>query len=1110
MDCGLESRDADYFIGFDRHCEIKTPALETQHMIRTRPWLSFFLIGLSALCALAVANPVHAQSRSVPVSARQLSGLRWRLVGPIRGGRTIAVSGIAGDPNDFYFGSVAGGVWKTTDGGLQWKPLFDSQPVSSIGSMAVAPSDPNIIYVGTGEACIRGDISYGDGVYKSVDGGQTWTNIGLKDTRFIGRVIVDPQDPNRVFVAALGHAYGLNTERGLFRTNDGGKTWEKVLYKDEKTGAIDVAFDPNNAHILFASLWEAYRTPYSLVSGGSGSGIYRSNDGGTTWTHLEGHGLPEGVLGRIGVSVSGADANRVYAMIEAKDGGLYRSDDGGISWRRVNSDHGPRLRPWYESHVVADPKRADTVYVLSAQAYRSNDGGVRLDEVTVPLGDIHGLWIDPTNADRMIMASDGGVGISQDGGKTWSAHDNQPTAQFYHVAADNRFPYYLYGSQQDNTTVAIASRGDLGYIDKPEWYPVAGGESGFVVPYLPDPNIVYGSAFHSHGGGSVSRFDKRTGQALDISPVPIPPIGHAAVDLEHRFQWTSPLASSPIDPDTLYFGGEVLFKTTDRGMSWSIISSDLTRNDKSKQQSSGGPISQDNTSVEYYDTIFAIAPSPLEKELIWAGSDDGLVHLTRDGGQHWTNVTPKDMPEWSMVSIIDPSTHNAGSAYMAIDRHRLDDYRPYAYKTKDFGKTWTAISEGLPQDSYVHVVRQDPLRPNLLYAGTETGVWVSFDDGGQWQSLQLNLPTSPVYDLVVKGNDLAVATHGRGFWVLDDVSPLRQFDASITNAGFHLFKPAPAFRINPGEFYLPNQEFVGTNPPNGALIYYLLGAAPSGRMTLEITDQNGKLVRRFTNPKKTPVKPSEDVILPPLPPPQLPAAAGLNRFVWDVRYAPPNTVPGDVFLSGRPKGPLVTPGHYQLKLTVDGEPETVPIEINLDPRVQVGSTDLEQQLEFALEIRDLLSRASATILDTRDLRTQLEALQLRLGGDPKTRKVLVAAAELQKKSASVENALIQNNLKTLKDLIKFPIELSGQLAELESIVENADSSPTQQNVAAFKILGEKVNQQLAYWKQLVDKDLVELNQEMAKSGVSGVSIRPRQEKSEIDSKEPDGEESDPF
>jgi photosystem II stability/assembly factor-like uncharacterized protein len=1075
-------------------------------MIRSRLCLHFFSIGLASLCALAIANWMHAQPSSSSASARQLSGLRWRLVGPIRGGRTIAVAGIAGDQNVFYFGSVAGGVWKTTDGGLKWKPLFDHQPVSSIGSMAVAPSDSNIIYVGTGEACIRGDISYGDGVYKSVDGGQTWTNIGLKDTRFIGRVIVDPQDANRVFVAALGHTYGPNTERGLFRTTDGGKTWEKVLYKDEKTGAIDVAFDPHNAHILFASLWEAYRTPYSLVSGGPGSGIYRSNDGGTTWTHLEGHGLPEGVLGRIGVSVSGADANRVYAMIEAKDGGLYRSDDGGKSWRRVNSDHGLRLRPWYESHVVADQKSADTVYVLSAQAYRSNDGGVRFDEITVPLGDIHGLWIDPTNADRMIMASDGGVGISQDGGKTWTGHENQPTAQFYHVAADNRFPYYLYGSQQDNTTVAIASRGDLGYIDKSEWYPVAGGESGFVIPYLPDPNIVYGSAFHSHGGGSVSRFDKRTGQALDISPVPLPPIGHAAVDLEHRFQWTSPLASSLIDPDTLYFGGEVLFKTTDRGMSWSIISPDLTRNNKSKQQSSGGPISQDNTSVEYYDTIFVVAPSPLEKDLIWVGSDDGLVHVTRDGGRHWTDVTPKEMPEWSMVSMIDLSTHDAGSAYMAIDRHRLDDYRPYAYKTGDFGKTWTAISKGLPPDSYVHVVRQDPQRTDLLYAGTETGVWVSFDDGGHWQSLQLNLPTTPVYDLIVKGNDLAVATHGRAFWILDDVSPLRQFDASAANASFHLFKPATAFRINPGEFFLPRQEFVGTNPPNGALIYYSLSAAPSGSMTLEITDRNGKPVRKFTNPRKTPVEALEDVILPPPPTLPLPAAAGLNRFVWDVRYAPPNTVPSDVFLSGRPRGPLVTPGQYQVKLTVDGKSQTVPIEIMLDPRVQVPLTDLERQLEFALKIRDLLSRASDAILETRELRTQLEALQLRLAGDAKAKDVLLAAAKLQKKSASLEDALIQINLKTLKDLIKFPIKLSGQLAELESIVENADSLPTQQNYAAFQDLGAKVNQQLAFWKQLMNEDLVELNQEMARSGIPGVSFYPRQEKPEPGDEGPDGEE----
>jgi hypothetical protein len=577
------------------------------------------------------------------------------------------------------------------------------------------------------------------------------------------------------------------------------------------------------------------------------------------------------------------------------------------------------------------------------------------------------------------------------------------------------------------------------------------------------------------------------------------------VDLEHRFQWTSPLASSLIDPDTLYFGGEVLFKTTDRGMSWSIISPDLTRNDKSKQQSSGGPISQDNTSVEYYDTIFAIAPSPLGKDLIWVGSDDGLVHLTRDGGQHWADVTPKEMPEWSMVSMIDPSTHDTGSAYMAIDRHRLDDYRPYAYKTKDFGQTWTAISEGLPQDSYVHVVRQDPQRRDLLYAGTETGVWVSFDDGGHWQSLQLNLPTAPVYDLIVKGNDLAVATHGRAFWILDDASPLRQFDASTANAGFRLFKPAAAFRINPGEFFLPTQEFVGTNPPNGALIYYSLSAVPSGPMTLEITDQNGKLVRKFTRPRKTPAEASEDVLLPP-PAPPLSAETGLNRFVWDVRYAPPNTVPGDVFLSGRPRGPLVTPGQYQVKLTVNGKSQTVPIEIKLDRRVQVASADLEKQLEFALEIRDLLSRASAAILETRELRTQLEALQLRLADDPKAKEALLAAAELQRKSASVEEALIQINLKTLKDLIKFPIKLSGQLAELESIVENADSLPTQQNYLAFQDLGAKVNQQLAFWKQLVNEDLVELNQEMTRRGIPGVSLYPRLEKPETNGEEHDGEE----
>jgi photosystem II stability/assembly factor-like uncharacterized protein len=1045
-------------------------------------------IGVAALLPFLVSLSMVAQTE-MP----KLSGLRWRLVGPVRGGRTLAVAGIPGNSNTFYFGSVAGGVWKTTDGGLQWQPMFDDQPTSSIGSIAVAPSDPNVIYVGTGEACIRGDISYGDGVYKSVDGGQTWTNIGLKDSRFIGRVIVDPKDADIVFVAALGHVFGPNTERGVFRTLNGGKTWDKVLYKNERTGAIDITFDPHNSHILFASLWEGYRTPYSLVSGGQGSGLYRSSDGGTTWIQITGHGLPQGLLGRIGVSISGADPNRVYAMIEAQAGGLYRSDDGGKNWHRVNTDHALRLRPWYESHVVADPRNADTVYVLSAEAYRSNDSGIRFDQVTVPLGDIHGLWIDPTNPDHMIIGSDGGAGISLDGGKTWSGHDNQPTAQFYHVSADNRFPYYLYGSQQDNTTVAIATRGDLGYIDKPEWYPVAGGESGFVVPYLPDPNIVYGSAFRSHGGGSLSRFDKRTGEALDISPVPLPPIGKPAAELEHRFQWTSPLASSPLDPDTLYFGGEVLFKTTDRGMSWAVISADLTRNDKSKQQSSGGPITQDNTSVEYYDTIFAIGPSPVQKDLIWVGSDDGLVHLTRDGGQHWANVTPKEMPEWSLVSMIDPSPHSAGSAYLAIDRHKLDDYKPYAYKTKDFGKTWVAINAELPRDSYVHVVREDPRCPGLLYAGTETGVWVSLDDGAHWQSLQLNLPTAPVYDLIVKDNDLAIATHGRAFWILDDISPLREMASSKFDSSFHLFTPSLAYRINPGDFFLPKQEMVGANPPDGARIYFELASAPAGSVTIEITDAHGLLVRRFSNPKKAPLEESRDVIAPPRPAPPIPTQPGLNGFVWDLRYSPPDTIPGAVFLSGRPKGPLVVPGEYRITMTVNGKSQTVPISVEVDPRVHLSTEDLERQLRFALKARDLLSKVSATIMETRTVQVQLDGLERAFATDPKAKPTLLLCAEIKGKAHAIEDALDQVNVKTLKDLIQFPIQLSGQLAELEGLVENADSAPTRQNLMAFEVLEKRIGEQLAAWNGLVRNDLVQINTSIEKAGIPAVVLRSQAE-----------------
>ena len=738
-------------------------------------------------------------------------GMQYRLVGPYRGGRVVAVSGVVGQNDVYYFGAVAGGVWKTTDGGLNFKPIFDKTKDASpsIGAIAVAESDPNVIYVGTGEACIRGNIVGGNGVYKSIDAGTTWKLVGLADTHAIGRLIVNPRNPDIAFVAALGHPFADNEERGIFRTLDGGKTWQKVLYKDAKTGGIDITFDPTNANILYAALWQAKRTPWSMDSGGPGSGLYKSIDGGTTWKELKGHGLPEGVIGRIGVTVSGANPNRVYAVIEAEKGGIYRSDDAGETWRLMTDDHRFRQRAWYYSHIFADPKAADSVYILNTAVYRSNDGGKTFNRMRVPHGDNHALWIDPTNPKRMIKGNDGGATISTNGGENWTSEYNQPTAQFYHVAADNRFPYYIYGAQQDNSTVAIASAGLDGYIDRSDWYPVGGGESGYIAPDPDDPKIVYAGSY----GGEITRYDHRTHQEQAVNPWPINPIGWAAADVRHRFQWTEPIVFSPHDPKTLYFAGEVLFKTTDNGMSWTIISPDLTRNDKSKEAASGGPITKDNTGVEVYDTIFSVVESPVQKDLIWAGTDDGLVHLTRDGGQQWENVTPKAMPEWGTVSMIEASSRDAGTAYIAVERHKMDDFAPYVFKTTDFGKTWTKLIGGLPANNYVHAVRTDPAHAGLLFAGTEQGVYVSFDDGNKWQPMQINLPISPVNDLIVKNNDLVVATHGRSFWILDDITPLRQYSDSIPQQEAHLFTPAAANHTIFDGSPFGASPYVGKNPP---------------------------------------------------------------------------------------------------------------------------------------------------------------------------------------------------------------------------------------------------------------------------------------------------------
>ncbi len=1037
------------------------------------------LIVLFVLIALALNAQTYDQ--------KLFGGMHWRNIGPFRGGRALAVTGIPGEPNTYLFGAVAGGIWKSTDGGVNWKPLFEHESTSSIGAIAVADSDHNVIYAGTGEACIRGNMSYGDGVFKSIDGGQSWKNIGLRDTQHSGAVIIDPRDPNIAFVAALGHAYGPNAERGVFRTRDGGKTWEKVLYKDDRTGAIDVVFDPNNSNILFASLWQIMRTPYSLDSGGPGSGLYKSSDGGTTWKRLEGNGLPEGIMGRIGVSVSGGDSTRVYALIEAHKGGLYRSDDAGEHWVLVNDDERYRQRAWYFTHIFADPKSIDTVYVLNTGLFRSTDGGKTFSLLPAPHGDHHGLWIDPVNPNRLINGNDGGVTISVDGGRTWTQQNNQPTAQFYHVIADNRFPYYLYGAQQDNTTIAIATRDtDEWVISDKDWYDVGGGEAGYIAPDPRDGNIVYAG----DGGGVVTRFDKRIEQAQSISPWPLDTSGRGAGELEHRFQWTEPLLLSPHDPDVLYTAAEVIFKSTDHGMSWTTISPDLTRNDKSKQKPSGGPITLDITSVEYYDTVFTIAESPVQKDLIWAGTDDGLIHITRDGGKNWNNVTPSNklLPEWSLISLIDASPHDAGTAYAAVDRHKNDDLRPYIYKTSDFGKTWTKIANGIPDGAYVHAVRQDPKNKSLLYAGTELGVYVSFNDGARWQPLQLNLPTSPVTDLIIKDDDLAVATNGRSFWILDDVNPLRELTPQLASQDAILYKPAATYRLQFPE-QVDKRRPVGENPANGAVVNYYLKAESKDEITLDVLDSAGKPVRHYSS------KPKNKFQQPPEWPDQerplevLPMAAGMNRFPWNLRYESPTELPGAFYAGNGPQGPYVLPGTYTLKLTVAGKSQTVPLEVKLDPRVKASQADLQKRFDLQMKVREDIEELHIAVNQIRGVRSQLELVKKRLEeeGD-KGKPVIAACDELEKKMAPVEQELLQVKMQSSEGNLRYPNMLDEQYDTFRATIESADAAPTQAELAVFDQMHGRLEKQIAAWKQIAATDVPGVNELVRKENISLVEV----------------------
>jgi photosystem II stability/assembly factor-like uncharacterized protein len=1011
--------------------------------------------------------------------------MKWRCIGPYRGGRVTAVTGIPSLPHTYYLGATGGGVWKSEDGGLDWKPVSDGFfKTGSVGAIAVSDWDPNVVYVGMGEVPIRGNVSHGDGIYKSTDAGKTWTHIGLADTSQISRIRIHPRDSDLVYVAALGHIYGPNAERGVFRSKDGGKTWDKILFRSEKAGAIDLIIDPFNARVVYAAIWEASRTPFSLTSGGEGSGLFKSVDGGDTWVEISRNkGLPKGILGKIGVTVSGAQRDRVWAIIEAKDGGVFQSDDGGDTWEKKNDDRRLRQRAWYYSRIYADPQNANTVYVLNTGLYRSVDAGKTYTSIPVPHGDNHDLWIDPGNPERMINGNDGGANVSYNGGVSWTAQDNQPTAQFYHVTTDNSFPYMVYGAQQDNSTVRIASRTTGIGIDKIDWHSVGGGESGHIAPRHDNPDVVFAGSY----GGLITRWDYKTRQARVITAWPENPMGWGAKDLKYRYQWTSPIVVSRFDSNVLYHAAQVLFKTTNEGQSWEIISPDLTTNDKTKQQKSGGPITHDDTSVEYYCTIFAVAESFHDPNILWVGTDDGLVHITRDGGENWASITPKEMPEWSLISVVETSAFDAGTAYLAVDRHELDDFGPYIYKTKDFGKSWKKITDGLPGNTFVRVVRQDPKQKGLLYAGTETGVFVSFNDGVNWQSLQLNLPVVPIHDMVVKEDDLVVGTHGRSFWILDDLTPLHQLSEEVSQADVFLFKPRDSYRMRGSDFSRPH---VGQNPPSGSVITYYLKEKPEGEIFLEFQDADGQLIQKFTS-KKEDKEPAE------APPGRfggrrstnVSAEPGMNRFVWDMRYEDAESVPGAILWAGRLNGPLAVPGIYQVNLTVGDTSLTESWEWKKDPRLETSQEDFQKQFDLLIKIRDKSTEVNTTVNQLRAVRQQVDELLKKTKDNPDAEEIKKAGKSLEDKLKEIEDVLIQSKSKSGQDPLNYPILLDNKIAALIGVVSNADAKPTDQSYTVFENLSAKADVQVKKLEAVLETDLPAFNDLVRKANIPAVILK---------------------
>lgn len=1032
-----------------------------------RSTLFIILFSLVLLPTTEAQRKTKSSSQSISYDQSLYEGMKWRSIGPYRGGRAGTATGVVGNNKLYYMGTAGGGVWRTTDGGSTWECISDGFFGGSIGAVAVAESDPNVIYVGEGEQTLRGNVSSGRGVWKSTDAGKSWKFIGLKGTEHISRIRIHPTNPDIVYVAAIGNLWKDNSERGVYRSMDGGKNWERILYVSDKAGAGDLILDPNNPRIMYAASWQMKRNGYRMDSGGPDSKIFKSTDSGDNWTEIKESGLPKGPWGIVGLAVSPVNSERVWAIIEAKDGGLFRSDDAGKTWIKTSGNRALRSRAWYYSRITADTQNEDMIYVMNVSYGVSKDGGKTFELKNAPHGDHHDLWIDPNNNQRMIIADDGGAQISTDGGNNWTTYHNQPTAQFYRVATDNSFPYRIYGAQQDNSAIRIASRNGGNSINESDWESTAGGESAHLAPDPKNNDIVYGGTYK----GYMERVDHSIDQSRSTNVWPDNPAGSGVEVMKYRFNWNYPVFFSPHNENKLYAGSNYLHVTTNEGQSWKVISPDLTRNEPETLLSSGGPITQDNTGVEFYGTIFAATESEQEEGVIWTGSDDGLVHITRDGGKTWKNVTPQGPPKYNMMNCIDVNPHVKGGAYLAATSYKFGDYTPYLYKTTDYGETWTKITTGIDNSHYTRAIRADKIKPGLLYAGTEWGMYVSFDDGSNWQPFQLNLPIVAIRDLQVRDNDLIAATHGRSFWIIDDLTPLHQLNDEVAANDFHLFKPDNSYRMHQGGWSEPNTKLEGENHPDGVMIhYYLKDLTDKDSVSIKILDSSGGLISTFSNnskDKKLAIKPKK----------------GGNRMVWDMRYPGFKEFKGMILYSSPNKGPKAMPGNYTAQLKVNGKTMEQPFTILKDPRLPNTMEDYKKQFEFLMKVRDKVSEGHQAIIDIRKTKEDINYLREKIKGQAEFDQIKNMADELYKELDVIENNIHMTKNEAYQDPLNFGIRINNRLAFLMADQQRGDYPPTDQAEEFRKEVTQEMDKELKDLDKVYQEKLNQLNKAIQEKGL---------------------------